>query len=172
MPIRSACWRTRRKFWPIQPLLAGQPLTIGLLNLGVFYYVYGSEQRRPWTILPASGWTAGGVQLNCQALIEMKNSHGVGAPGHWAASAGTVVWIYDSPVTQPPAGAPSIPAPIRPLLANERIACVPPSNPLFGQPTWVVERTDLGQPQAPQTYDQQFADVKSMLQRLLDKVGA
>jgi len=97
----------------ILALLPGQRLVVGLLNYGPYYYVYGTEQRRPWTILPVTGWTATGIQLNCQTLIEMKDSHGIGAPGHWALLNGSPNWVYDPPtmynvplctLTRPPSG--------------------------------------------------------------------
>jgi hypothetical protein len=53
--------------------------------------------------------------------------------------------------------------PIRQLLPNEKIVLVPPSNPLFGQPSLMVERTDLPQPAVPETEAQQLADLKAML---------
>jgi hypothetical protein len=54
------------------------------------------------------------------------------------------------------------PLPLRPLKDNERLV-----NTLFGG--WMVERTDLAQ---PQTNDQQFADVKASLAAIQATLGA
>lgn len=54
------------------------------------------------------------------------------------------------------------PLPLRPLLPNEKLV-----NQLFGG--WMVERTDLGQ---PQTNDQQFAEIKSALAAIQVTLGA
>jgi hypothetical protein len=52
--------------------------------------------------------------------------------------------------------------PLRPLLPNEKLV-----NTLFGG--WMVERTDLAQ---PESNDQQFADIKASLQAIQASVSA
>jgi len=140
----------------IAPLYPGQTISVVQENGGIFHYVFGLDPRRQWYI------QIGNTALLAQALIEAQNSHGVGAPGHWALSSGALNWIYDPPVTVAPANAATLPAPIRPLLPNEQIVHLPGS--LFNQQgSWVVERTDLPQAAQPESEDQQFAEVKAML---------
>jgi hypothetical protein len=140
----------------IAPLYPGQAIAVVQENSGLFHYVYGLDPRRQWYI------QVGNQALNAQTLIEARNAHGVGAPGHWSVTSAGLIWIYDQPVTVAPANAVTIPVPIRPLLPNEQIVHLPGS--LFNQAgSWVVERTDLPQTPQPETDDQQFADVKTML---------
>jgi len=140
----------------IAPLYPGQSISVVQENTGIYHYVYGLDPRRQWYI------QVGNQAFNAQVLIEAQNIHGVGAPGHWALTSTGLNWISDPPVTVAPANAVTIPVPIRPLLPNEQIVHLPGS--LFDQAgSWVVERTDLPQPQQPETEDQQFADVKGML---------
>jgi hypothetical protein len=140
----------------IAPLYPGQTISVVQENSGLFHYVYGLDPRRQWYI------QIGNAAFVAQALIEAQNAHGGGAPGHWALTSAGLNWIYDPPVTVAPANAVTIPVPIRPLLNNEQIVHLPGS--LFNQAgSWVVERTDLPQPQQPETEDQQFADLKAML---------
>jgi len=149
----------------IAPLYPGQPVSVVQENTGVFHYVYGLDPRRQWAI------QTGSTFFIAQTLIEARNAHGVGAPGHWALTSAGLSWIYDAPATEAPADAVTIPAPIRPLLANEQIVHLAGS--LFNPAgTWVVERTDLPQPQAPETEDQQFADVKTALAAIQNTLGA
>jgi hypothetical protein len=69
-----------------------------------------------------------------------------------------------------PATALTIPVPIRALLPNEVIVHLPGS--LFNQNgTWVVERTDMPQPQQPETEDQEFTDLKTMLTAIQDTLN-
>ncbi len=140
----------------IAPLYAGQTISIVQENSGIMHYVYGLDPRRQWYI------QIGNLVFLAQALIETQNGHGVGVPGQWTLTSGTLNWVYDSPATVAPANAVTVPVPIRPLLPNEKIVNLPGS--LFNQTgAWVVERSDLPQPQQPETDDQQFADVKAML---------
>lgn len=140
----------------IGPLFPGQAISVVQENNGIFHYVYGLDPRRQWYI------QIGNNAYLAQTLIESQNSHGVGAPGHWALPSTGLNWIYDQPVTTAPANSVTIPVPIRPLLPNEQIVNLPGS--LFNQSgSWVVERTDLPQPQQPESDDQQFADLKTML---------
>jgi hypothetical protein len=156
----------------IQSLYPNQKLSVQQQNTGVFYYVFGSDPRRAWYIMPATGWQANGICLNAQQLIEAKYANGVGAPGHWTLVGPNPRWVYDPPVVEPPPTA-AIPVavPIRALLPNEQIVNLPGS--LFNPGgTWVVERTDMSQPQAPETTDQQFADLKSTLSAIRTTLGA
>jgi len=140
----------------IAPLYPGQTISVVQENNGVFHYVYGLDPRRQWYI------QIGNVAVLAQDLVEAQNVHGLGAPGHWALQSAELTWVQDTPVTVAPANAVTVPVPIRPLLPNEQIVHLPGS--LFNQAgTWVVERTDMPQPQQPETDDQQFADVKAML---------
>lgn len=140
----------------IAPLYPGQAISVVQANTGVFHYVYGMDPRRQWYI------QVGNQGFNAQTLIAARNSHGIGAPGHWSLTSAGLNWIYDTPVTAAPAGAATAPTPIRALLPNELIVHLPGS--LFNQAgTWVVERTDLSQPAQLETTDQQFADVKAAL---------
>lgn len=140
----------------IAPLFPGQPVSVVQENNGMYHYVYGLDPRRQWYI------QIGNMAYLAQTLIETKNSHGVGAPGHWTLPPTGLNWVYDQPSTNAPANAVTIPVPIRPLLPNEQIVNVPGS--LFNPAgSWVVERTDLAQPQPLESDDQQFADVKGML---------
>lgn len=140
----------------IAPLFPGQTVSVLQQNSGLFHYVYGSDPRRLWYV------QVGNAAFVAQTLIEARNGHGAGAPGHWTLTSAGLNWIYDPPVTAAPAGAVTIPVPIRALLPNEQIVHLPGS--LFNQAgSWVVERNDLPQSQQPETVDQQFADVKAML---------
>jgi hypothetical protein len=155
----------------IQFLYPNQKLSVQQENTGVFYYVWGTDPRRAWYIMPATGWTPTGVCLNAQKLIEAKNANGIGAPGHWVLEGAGPMWFYDRPPVEPPAGAAPLAVPIRNLLPNEQIVHLPGS--LFNQSgTWVVERTDLPQPAPPETTDQQFADLKSKLTAIQTSVSA
>jgi len=152
----------------IAPLYPGDAISVVQENSGLFHYVYGLDPRRQWYL------QAGNQAFAAQALIEARNAHGIGAPGHWALSSAGLNWVYDAPVTAAAANAIAIPVPIRPLLPNEQIVNLPGS--LFNQAgTWVVERTDLPQLPEPETEDQQFADLKAMLaaiQATLDTLAA
>jgi hypothetical protein len=140
----------------IAPLYPGRTISVVQENNGVFHYIYGLDPRRQWYI------QIGNTAVLAQALIETQNGHGAGAPGDWALTSMALTWIYDPPVTTAPASAVTVPVPIRPLLPNEEIVNLPGS--LFNQTgSWVVERTDLPQPQPPESTDQQFADLKAML---------
>jgi len=148
----------------IAPLFPGQSISVVQENSGVFHYVYGLDPRRQWYI------QVGNTAYLAQELIEDMYSHGVGAPGNWAiaqiagapAAQTSLTWIYDPPVTVAPANAVTIAVPIRALLPNEKIVNLPGS--LFDPDgSWVVERTDMPQPQQPETEDQEFADLKTML---------
>jgi hypothetical protein len=133
----------------ISPLYPGKTLTVmENSNAGIFYTVYGTDPRRQWAI------AANGAQLipYAQSLIEAAREYGVDAPGHWAlaplvgadaAFPPVLTWVEDPQVTVAPAGAVTLPVPIRALLPNERFQLVSPSNPLFGQASWMVVRTDL-----------------------------
>ena len=149
----------------IAPLYPGQTISVMQENTGVFHYVYGLDPRRQWAI------QIGSTFFVAQTLIEAQNYYGVGAPGHWALTATKALnWINDPPVTVAPANAVTISAPIRPLLPNEQIVHLPAS--LFSPGNWVVERTDLPQPQQPETDDQQFADLKATLAAIQTTLGA
>ena len=140
----------------IAPLYPGQTITIVQEPPGVYHYVYGVDPRRQWIL------QIGNTGMVAQTLIEAKNAHGAGAPGHWALTSVGLTWIYDTPVISAPANAVTLAVPVRALLPNEKIVKLPGT--LFNQAgTWVVERTDLPQPQQPETTDQQFADVKAAL---------
>jgi hypothetical protein len=140
----------------IAPLYPGQAVSVVQENTGLFHYVYGLDPRRQWYI------QIGNAGFNAQALIEAQNGHGTGAPGQWSLTSAGLNWVSNAPVTVAPVTAVAIPVSIRPLLPNEQIVHLPGS--LFNQAgSWVVERTDLPQPQQPETDDQQFADVKAML---------
>ena len=140
----------------LAPLYPGQTTSVVQENNGLFHYVYAIDPRRQWYI------QIGSQTFEAQALIEAKNTHGAGAPGHWTLTTGRLNWVYDPPVTAAPINAVTIPVPIRALLPNEQIVHLAGS--LFNQAgSWVVERGDLQQPQQPETQDQQFADLKAML---------
>jgi hypothetical protein len=142
----------------IAKLFPGLTPTVAQENNRVYHYTYGVDQRRVWYIL------VGTQSFLAQSLIEAQYSHGIGYPGSFQLQNGGVVWVAGTPVTQPPASQQAVAVPIRQLLPNETIAHVPGSNPLFDQAgTWVVERSDMPQPQQPETNDQQFADLKAML---------
>lgn len=152
----------------IAPLFPGQPISVLQEKTAVFQYVYGNDPRRQWFI------QVGNTVYLAQTLIEMKNAHGVGAPGHWTLGTAGLVWTYDAPVTAAPANAVNLPAPIRPLLPNEQIVHLPGS-PFNQAGSWVVERADLPQAQTQETTDQQFANVKASLaaiQTALDAIRA
>ncbi|HLY16627.1 MAG TPA: hypothetical protein VKR61_05355 [Bryobacteraceae bacterium] len=161
----------------IAALYPGQVLSIQQENAGVYHIVYGTDPRRQWYIVVGAGSNA--PALPAGSLIAAKYQQGVGHPYHWAMqpAAGSsnqkpeLTCIFDTPVTAAPAGAVIMPAPIRPLLPNEQIVHLPGS--LFSQAgTWVVERTDLPQPQAPETNDQQFADLKADMAAIQTSLGA
>ena len=140
----------------IAPLYPGQTITVLQEPPGVYHYVYGVDPRRQWVI------QIGNNAIVAQTLIEAQNAHGIGYPGHWAITSTGITWVLDTPVTSAPANAVNLAVPIRPLLPNEKIVLLPGT--LFNQAgTWVVERTDLPQPQQPETNDQQFADIKASL---------
>jgi len=140
----------------IAPLFPGQAVSVTQANMAVFHLVYGLDPRRQWVI------QVGSNSFVAQTLIEAKYAHGIGAPGHWTLASTGLTWIYDPPVTSAPANAVTVPTAIRPLLPNEQIVHLPGS--LFNQDgTWVVERTDMQQPQQPETTDQQLADLKAAL---------
>jgi hypothetical protein len=136
----------------LQPLYPGKAITVALPSGGVYVYSYGTDPRREWYIT-----VAGGPSYIAQALIMASGKYGVGAPGNWALlpTPGSTVktpqlqWVQTPQVTVAPAGAVTIPAPIRALLPNEVIQLVPPVNPLFGTPAWMVVRTDLQPPSPP-----------------------
>jgi len=151
----------------IAPLYPKQTVSVVQQNTGVYHIVYGVDPRRQWVIQVSN------TTYIAQTLIEAKNLHGVGAPGHWVLGAGGVTWVYDTPVTAAPANAITLAVPIRALLPNEKLVQLPGT--LFNQAgSWVVERTDLPQ-QPPETTDQQFADMKATLaaiQMALAAIGA
>ncbi len=153
-------------------LFPGQTPSVIQQNNGLFHNTYGVDPRRAWYI------QIGTLMMLAQALIESQNSHGIGYPGAFDKANGGVVWIAGTPVTQPPAGQAAIATPVRQLLPNEVITQVPPSNPLFGQPTWVVERTDIAQATPAPTEAQQIATLtssvaamQSLLALIASKVG-
>jgi hypothetical protein len=131
----------------IAPLYPGK--TVSVLDnsaKGIYRIVYGNDPRRQYGITVSGG---GPSWQFAQSLIESKYVIGVGSPGHWAiaqegmtAFAG-LTWMADPQVTTAPAGALSVPVPIRALLPNEQFQLVPPSNPLFSVATWMVVRTDM-----------------------------
>jgi hypothetical protein len=162
-------------------LYPAQPISVQLDQPGIYHIVYGMDPRRQWYIQIGPG--SGIAYFMAAAMINQKSAtHGVGSPGHWAATpAPTPVtglppkpaptWVYDPPVTTAPANAATLAPPIRALLPNEQIVHLPGS--LFSQAgTWVVERTDLPQPQPAETSDQQFADVKAALSAIQTVLGA
>jgi hypothetical protein len=138
----------------IAPLYPSKTATVvDNSEAGIYHVVYGADPRRMWGIS-----ISGGPLFDyAQSLIEAAAEWGAGAPGHWAmaaplpgtepvgtsADAPALQWVQDSQITAAPADAVTLPAPIRPLLPNEQFQLVPPSNPLFGQATWMVVRTDL-----------------------------
>jgi hypothetical protein len=159
----------------IGPLYPDQPISLQLDGPGIYHIVYGVDPRRQWYIKIGTG--TGIAYFLAASLINQKSaSHGVGSPGHWVlqtipGSRPSPTWVYDPPVTAAPANAVTLPAPIRALLPNEQIVHLPGS--LFSQAgAWVVERTDLPQPAAPETNDQQFADVKAALVAIQTVLGA
>ena len=143
----------------IAAFFPGQTPAVLEENNGAYHYVYGNDPRRQWYIqIGKNNWLA-------QTLIESQNSHGIGYPGKWSLVGGVLNWTPGNPVTEPPSGTPALPLPIRALLPNEQIVHLPGS--LFTPAgTWVVERTDLQQPQPAETEDQQFADLKAMLAQI------
>jgi hypothetical protein len=148
----------------IAPLYPGQTISVVQENTGIFHYVYGLDPRRQWYIL------IGNQAINAQALIEGQNGHGIGVPGDWVLTPAGLNWVYDTVITVAPATALTIPVPIRALLPNEVIVHLPGS--LFNQNgTWVVERTDMPQPQQPETEDQEFTDLKTMLTAIQDTLN-
>jgi hypothetical protein len=111
----------------IAPLYPGQTLTAILLGTGVYSYVYAAgELRREYAIKSGAQTIAG----NVQALIQAKNAGGVGAPGNWRlvalpGSAYTALtWVPTPQITAAPAGAVTLPVPIRPLGPGEAIVPV------------------------------------------------
>jgi hypothetical protein len=140
----------------LAPLYPRQTLAVVQGTGGVFHYQYGLDPRRVWAI------QAGNISLIAQQLIEAKNVHGVGAPGHWTLASTGLNWIYDPPVSTAPPNSLTLPVPVRPLLPNEQIVHLPGS--LFNAAgTWVVSRSDLQQPTPPETNDQQFADLRAAI---------
>ena len=93
----------------------------GLIDEGataIFPVVYpAEEQRRMWAILLSAS-----RPVNVGALLQTRNSKGLGAPGHWDLSSGGPVWVADPP---PPTGfddtRPARPVPVRDLLPNEQL---------------------------------------------------
>ncbi len=114
---------------PINPLLlsvaadaSAMMTTLGgaqLVDQGVapvYPVVYPQDEpRRMWGIV-----LSGGIQENVGALLQMRNSQGVGAPGHWDLNPRTLAWIPDPPAAtglhdpRPPSE-----MPVRDLLPNE-----------------------------------------------------
>jgi hypothetical protein len=153
----------------IAPLYPGLTPTVAQGNSGVYHYIYGVDPRRVWFI------QIGTHTYLAQGLIEAQYSHGIGYPGAFQLQNNALIWVAGTPVTQPPANEQAVAVPIRQLLPNEKIVEVPPSNPLFGQPSLMVERTDLPQPAVPETEAQQLADLKATLaaiQAALNALGA
>jgi len=151
----------------VAPLFPGQTLTVfETMQQGqsVYYYSYpADEQRRCWAFQATiNNFNA---TVFAQQLIEAQYTHGVGAPGQWTLSSTGLNWVYDQPVTAAPANAVTLGAPIRPLLPNEQIVHLPGS--LFNPSgTWVVERTDLPQPAAPESTSQQLSDLQAAVAAL------
>lgn len=81
---------------------------------GGFSISYNTETRRLWEI------NFNGRNTNVGLLLTQKNSHGVGAPGHWDLSQPEPVWVFD-PAVVGDVSAPHnwTPMPLRDLLPNE-----------------------------------------------------
>jgi hypothetical protein len=135
----------------IAPLYPGHTVSVvDCSGMGIYHTVYGDDPRRQWGIA-VSGSPPGSPLGFAQTFIKEQNSQGIGAPGQWVVGVPTeggvtsamLYWEPIPQVTVPPAGAVTLPVPIRPLLPNEQFHLVPPANPLFGEATWMVVRTDL-----------------------------
>lgn len=148
----------------VATLFPGQAPTVEQPNTGVYKYVYGQDPRRVWII------TVGGHSYTAQVLIAIKNAGGVGAPGHWATPGGTLQWVQEMQVAAAPAGAATLPTPIRALESNEQLVHQPGS-PFNQAGSWRVVRTDLQQPAAPATLDSLAASL-AQLQAAVDAIAA
>jgi len=140
----------------IAPLFPGKTVTVADGSaVGVFFSAYPTDEpRRQWSIL-VNGVSPSGAGLNLYAKTLMLQSYsaGVGAPGHYVyqpapgepANDPTFAWIQDPQVTTAPAGAMTLPVPIRQLLPNEEFVLMPPHDPAFGSlgSQWMVARTDV-----------------------------
>lgn len=157
----------------LAPLFPGQSLAVfETMKQGqaMYYYAYpADEPRRAWAFQVRINGSL--TTMFAQQLIEAQNVHGAGAPGHWALGATGLTWVYDPPVTAAPANAVTLAAPVRPLLPNEQIVHV--AGTLFNPSgTWIVERTDLPQAPAPETSDQQLADLKAAVAQIQAALSA
>jgi len=151
----------------LAPFFPGVTPVVAQENTGLYHYVYGQDPRRQWAI------TFGNYIFVAQTLIEARNYHGVGSPGHWTWDGqGHLNWVYDQPVIAAPPNAATLPVPIRALLPNEKFLFVLPTSPFQPNGWWVVERTDLPQPAQPESSDQQFADVKAALAAIQTSLGS
>ena len=138
----------------ITPLFPGRTVTVADGSaVGVFFSAYPTDEpRRQWCLLVDGVSPSGaGFNLYAKTLMLQSYSAGVGAPGHWfygpiqdePATVLYIQWVEDPQVTTAPAGAITLPAPIRPLLPAEEFELIPPPDPLFGTATWMVVRTDM-----------------------------
>lgn len=154
----------------LAPLYPGKTLNVLQSGGGIYQIVYGLDPRRQYYISVGTGSAA--ITFLAEPLIVAKNHQGIGYPGHWVLQAnGGPNWVVDPPIAVAPPNAVALLAPVRALLPNEQLVHLPGS--LFNQTgTWVVERTDLPQPQPPETNDQQFADVKAALAAIENALGA
>ena len=146
-------------------LFPGKTVTVvDASSVGVYYTVYHTDPRRQWGIeVNGASPLGAGLVLYAKTLMLQQMAGGVNAPGHWVyapvsgeqATTLYIQWVEDPQVTAAPAGALTIPVPIRPLLPTEEFELIPPPDPLFGTATWMVVRTDM-QPAITLTQIQQL----------------
>jgi hypothetical protein len=136
-------------------LFPGKTVTVvDASSVGVYYTVYHNDPRRQWGIEVNGVSPLGeGFVLYAKTLMLESYIGGVGAPGHWVYGPVSgepvttlyIQWVRDAQVTAAPAGAITLPVPIRPLLADESFKLIPPQDPMFGSAgaQWMVVRSDF-----------------------------
>ena len=111
----------------IAPLYPGKALTLVEGEVGQYTFNYGTCASRDWVIM--SGSANARVTIgNAEQLIAAQNANGVGVPGSWKIlplpsepKYTVLTWVPMPQVTTAPAGAVTLPAPIRPLMPGESI---------------------------------------------------
>jgi len=145
----------------ITPLYPGLSLNVTQLGTGMYVINYGTDPRRIWSITFTGAKAP--MPLAACALVAAQKHAGVGAPGHWGPGPS---WILDPQVTAPPAGAVTIPTPIRALASNEQLvqARVLPG----ASPSYVIARTDIPDPTAvtPTSTDPQIQQILDLLNKI------
>jgi hypothetical protein len=133
----------------IAPCFPGQTVTVvDGSQTGVFYTVYHNDPRRQWAIA-VDGKSPYSYVLYAKTLMLQSYAQGVGAPGTWSygpiqgepVTTLYLQWTATPQVTTAPAGALTLPVPIKPLAADQQFVLVPPNDPAFGSAgsQWMVE---------------------------------